>query len=68
MLLGTGILALGLVPWIGMCGIMHRFYMPPLPALVVLASALVYGALSCVKGSMMYVWPQNETGDVADME
>src|SRR5690242_11072229 len=34
MLLGTGILALGLVPWIGMCGIMHRFYMPPLPALV----------------------------------
>lgn len=68
MLLGGGALALGLVPWIGLCVLMHRFYMPPLPALVLLASAFVYGTFSCLKGSMMYMWPNNETGDVANMD
>lgn len=68
MLLGCGALLLGLVPWMGFCALLHRFYMPPLPGLLLLGSAFVYGAYSCLKGSMMYMWPNNETGDVADID
>jgi hypothetical protein len=68
MFIGLGILALGMTPWLGLCWFMHRFYMPPLPAVLALATALVYGAFSCLKGSMMYMWPKNEIGDVGTMD
>ena len=71
MLLGSLLVALGLAPWLTFCIILHRFVMPPmvvLVVLVVLGAAFVYGGYSCLKGSMMYMWPKNETGDVADME
>ena len=67
-LIGAVLVALPLAPWIILTIMVHRFFMPPIMILLLPGSVFVYGAYSLFPGSMMYMWPDNQTGDVSEID
>lgn len=67
-LIGTACVAAPMVPWIVLSAMLHRFFMPPIMFACVPGSIGVYGLYSLFKGTMMYVMPDSETGDVAEAD
>lgn len=67
-LIGIPLVIAPLLPWIILSVIMHRFFMPPVMMLCLPGSLLVYGLYLLFKGTLMYLWPDTQMGDIAEQD